>query len=207
MIEIRLHGRAGQGMVTGAELIALAANYEGKYSQAFPFFGSEKRGPPVEAYCRIDTKPIIIHEEIAEPDIVVVGDPSIMDSVDVCRGLHKDGIVIVNSKKRPEELGLRARRIFTVDASSVALKLFGKLILNTVMLGAFCKVSDAVRLDSIKRATMEKLGGRGKFSNKIVESNIAAIQEVYDLVKVDNAIAASSGAAAKAGKAGRRAKA
>ncbi len=199
MIEIRLHGRAGQGMVTGAELIALAANYEGKHSQAFPFFGSEKRGPPVEAYCRIDTVPITIHEEIAEPNIVIVGDPGIMDSVDVCRGLKKGGIVIVNTVKKAEDLKLAAERVVTVDASTIALKHFGTLILNTVMLGAFCKVSDTVKLESVKRAIREKLGG--KLSGKVVEANIAAIQEVYDLVKAEKVIASAGKARAKAGKA------
>ncbi len=201
MLEIRLHGRAGQGMVTGAELLALAANYEGKHSQAFPFFGSEKRGPPVEAYCRIDTVPITIHEEIAEPDIVIVGDPGIMDSVDVCRGLKGGGIVIVNTVKKPEELNLKAKRVITVDASLVALRHFGRLILNTVMLGAFCKVSDVVKLETVKRAIREKLGGSGKFSDKIVDLNIAAIEEVYDLVKIEKAVAPAQKAKAKAGKA------
>ncbi|HZX34038.1 MAG TPA: 2-oxoacid:acceptor oxidoreductase family protein [archaeon] len=184
MKEIRLHGRAGQGMVTGAELIALAANYEGKYSQAFPFFGSEKRGPPVEAYCRISEEPITIHEEISEPDIVVVADASIMDAVDVCSGLKKDGIVIVNSQKKPEELKLKAKRVFTVDATEVALRLFnGKLIYNTVMLGAFCKVTDTVKLESVKRAINAKLSE--KFSKAVVDSNIVAIQEVYDKMNVE----------------------
>ncbi len=185
MKEIRLHGRAGQGMVTGAELIALAANYEGKHSQAFPFFGSEKRGPPVEAYCRIDEKPITIHEEIAEPDFVIVGDPSIMDSVDVCAGLKPSGIVIVNSPKAPKELKLAAKRVFTVDASDVALKHFQRLILNTVMLGAFCKVTDVVKLESIKKAIRESFAK--KFSEAVVTANINAIQEVYDMVKVSKA--------------------
>lgn len=182
MKEIRLHGRAGHGMVTGAELIALASNYEGKYSQAFPFFGSEKRGPPVEAYCRIDEKPIIIHEEIAEPDVVIVGDPSIMDSVDVCAGLKQNGIVIVNSTKKPGELGLAAKRVFTVDATEVALRHFGKMIFNTVMLGAFCKVTDIVKLESIKRAIRESFAK--KFPESVITANINAIQEVYDIVKV-----------------------
>lgn len=198
MIEIRLHGRAGQGMVTGAELIALAANYEGKHSQAFPFFGSEKRGPPVEAYCRIDTVPITIHEEIAEPDIVIVGDPGIMGSVDVCRGLKKDGIVIVNTVKKAEELRLAAKRVITIDASSIALKHFGRLILNTVMLGVFCKVSDVVRLEAVKKAIREKLGSSGKFSSRIVDSNIAAIQEVYDLARAEKAVAKTGKVTAKA---------
>ncbi|MCR4335040.1 MAG: 2-oxoacid:acceptor oxidoreductase family protein [archaeon] len=183
MKEIRLHARAGQGMVTGAELIALAANYEGKSSQAFPFFGSEKRGPPVEAYARIDNKPITIYEEIGEPDIVIVGDASIMSSVDVCSGLKKDGIVIINSTKKPGEFGLKTKRVFTVDATKVALKHFKKLILNTVMLGAFCKVTGVVKLESVKRAIREKLGG--KFPEKMVEANINAIQEIYDNMEVE----------------------
>ncbi|MBI4209964.1 MAG: 2-oxoacid:acceptor oxidoreductase family protein [Candidatus Diapherotrites archaeon] len=189
MKEIRLHGRAGQGMVTGAELIALASNYEGKHSQAFPFFGSEKRGPPVEAYCRIDTRPISIHEEIAEPDVVIVGDPSIMDSVDVCSGLRKGGIVIVNSPKRPEDLGLHAGRIFTVDATDIALKHFGKLIFNTVMLGAFCKVTDIVGIDSIERAIKESFDR--KFPQAVIDANVKAVREVYDIMKVEKAKAVS----------------
>jgi len=183
MKEIRLHGRAGQGMVTGAELIAMAAAYDGKHSQAFPYFGSEKRGPPVEAYCRVSEHPITIHEEISEPDIVVVADSSIMAEVDVCAGLGKGGILIINTTKGPEELKLNASKVFTINATEVALRHFHKLILNTVMLGAFCKITGIVKLESVKRAVKEKLSG--KFSEKIVEANIAAIQEVYDKVQVE----------------------
>jgi len=186
MKEIRLHGRAGQGMVTGAELIALAANYEGKSSQAFPFFGSEKRGPPVEAYARIDDKPITIHEEVEEPDIVLVADSSILDSVDVCAGLKEDGLVIINTTREVSELNLKnKKKVFTVDATEVALKYFKKLILNTVMLGAFCKVTGIVELESVKRAIKEKLGE--KFSEKVINANINAIQEVYDKMQVEKA--------------------
>ena len=152
----------------------------------------------MEAYCRIDTVTITIHEEIAEPNIVIVGDPGIMDSVDVCRGLKKGGIVIVNTVKKAEDLKLNAENVITIDASAIALKHFGRLILNTVMLGAFCKVSDVVALETVKKAIREKLGGSGKFSDKIVDSNIAAIQEVYDLVKAEKAVAVAG--KAKAGK-------
>ncbi len=183
MKEIRLHGRAGQGMVTGANILAIAASYEGKYSQAFPFFGSEKRGPPVEAYARISDEPINIHEEIAEPDIVVVGDPSILDAVDVCAGLKENGVLIVNTSKKPSELGLRFKRVFTVDATSIALKHFHKLILNTVMLGAVCKVTNVVKLESVKKAIKEALGQ--KVPQKVLDANIAAIQEVYDIMSVE----------------------
>ncbi len=182
MKEIRLHARAGQGMVTGAELIALAANHEGKYSQAFPFFGSEKRGPPVEAYCRIDEKPINIHEEISEPDVVIVGDASIMDAVDVCSGLKPNGIVLVNSVKKPEELGLAAKRVFTVAGTKVALKFFGKPIYNTVMLGAFCKVTGIVKIESIKWAIKESFAK--KFPRQVIDANVFAVQAVYDILAV-----------------------
>jgi len=182
MKELRLHGRAGQGMVTGAEIIAIAAGLEGKYSQAFPFFGSEKRGPPVEAYCRVDDKPIRIHEEITEPDIVIVADSSILEAVDVCKGMKENGIVIINTNKPVAELGLKAKHIFAVDATEVALKYFGRLILNTVMLGAFCKAINLVKLDSVKKAAREKLSA--KLSDKIVDKNIEAIQAVYDLMDV-----------------------
>ncbi len=197
MKEIRLHARAGHGMVTGAELLALAANHEGKYSQAFPFFGSEKRGPPVEAYCRVDDKPIRIHEEISEPDIVIVGDPSIMDVVDVCSGLRPNGIVIVNSVKKPEELGLAAKRVFTVAGTEVALKHFGKPIFNTVMLGAFCRVTDVVKLESVKWAIKESFAK--KFPQALIDANVAAVQEVYDLVKVEKAQIRPAPAVLKAG--------
>ncbi len=183
MIEIRLHARAGHGMVTGADIVAQAANYENKFSQAFPFFGSEKRGPPVEAYVRIDDKPITIHEEIAEPDIVVVADPSIMPEVDVCAGLKENGIVIINTTKKAEDLNIKANRVFTVDASSVALKHFKKLILNTLMLGALCKATGVVKIDSVKRAIREVLGK--KLPQQVVDANINAIQELYDSMKVN----------------------
>jgi len=181
MVEIRLHGRAGQGMVTGAELIALAAFYEGKYSQAFPFFGSEKRGPPVMAFCRVSEEPITVHEEISEPDIVVVADSSILDAVDVTAGLKEEGILIINSKKTPSELGFKVKNVYTINASDIALKHFKKLILNTVMLGAFCKVTKLVSLESIKKAIKEKLSE--KLPEKVVEANLNAIQEIYDLME------------------------
>src|SRR3989344_683746 len=203
MKEIRLHARAGHGMVTGAELIALAANHEGKYSQAFPFFGSEKRGPPVEAYCRIDSRPIIIHEEISEPDVVIVGDASIMDAVDVCSGLKQNGIVIGNSGRKPAELGLKAKRVFTVAATEIALKHFGKPIYNTVMLGAFCKVTGIVKIDSVKWAIRESFAK--KFPQSVIDSNISAVQDVYDMVEApaEIMVRAVSRAAVKAKPKGR----
>src|SRR3989339_1514819 len=114
MKEIRFHGRAGQGMVTAAVIVANAVSLEGKYSQAFPFFGSEKRGPPVTSYVRIDEKPIHLYEEIFEPDIVIVAEPSVIHEVDVCKGLKDTGFVLVNTDKTAEELKLNAKRVYTI---------------------------------------------------------------------------------------------
>ncbi len=178
VIEVRFHGRAGQGMVTASEILARAVNMEGKFSQAFPVFGSEKRGPPVVAFCRIDSKPIIIHEEITEPDFVVVAEPNVLKSVDVCSGLKKNGIVIVNSNKPAKDLNLSAKNVFTIDGTEIALKNFGKPIVNTVMLGAFVKVTGIVKLESVLKALSEKFAS--KFSEQVIEANLKTIKESFD---------------------------
>jgi len=181
MIEIRLHARAGQGMVTAAEIIAQAANIEGKHSQAFPFFGSEKRGPPVTSFVRIDDKPIHLYEEIFDPDIVIVAEPSVMHEVDVCKGLKSTGFVIVNADKTPEQLKLNAKRVYTINGTDIAMKHLGSKIMNTVILGAFVKASKIVKLESVKKALVEKF--TGKFPQKIIDANLACIQESYDITK------------------------
>lgn len=181
MIEIRLHARAGQGMVTAAEIIAQAANVEGKHSQAFPFFGSEKRGPPVTSYVRVDEKPIHLYEEIFEPDIVVVAEPSVLHEVDVCKGLKDTGFVLVNTDKTAEELKLSAKRVYTINGTDIAMKHLGSKITNTVMLGAFVKASKIVKLDSVKKALVQKF--TNKFPQKVIDANLLCIQESYDLMK------------------------
>ncbi len=176
MIEVRFHGRAGQGIVTAAELLAHAVAMEEKFSQAFPFFGSEKRGPPVASFCRIDDKPIKLHEQIYEPDIVVVADASIFDAVDVCAGLKKNGTLIINTNKSIKELGLTlsGQKVFAVDGNEIAMRTFNRLIVNTVMLGALAKATGIVKIDSIKKAIDEK------FSQKIAEPNKAVVSECFD---------------------------
>jgi len=174
MKEIRFHGRGGQGAVTAAELLAVSVAEGGKMSQAFPFFGVERTGAPVQAFCRIDDKPVRIHQNVYEPDIIIVLDASLLKDVDVCEGLKEGGYAIVNSNKKPEELGLKASKVYTVDATSIALKHIGRPIVNTAMLGAFAKVNDDLDLESLKKAI------QGRFSGKIAEKNIAAIQECYD---------------------------
>ncbi len=182
MKEIRFHGRGGQGAVTAAELLAVAAFYDGKYSQAFPFFGVERRGAPVAAFARIDEKYIRIRSQIYEPDYIVVQDASLLDSVNVAEGLKPNGKVIINTEKTAAEikpkLGLQNEaKIYTINATKVALDVLGVHIVNTAMLGAFAGATKEVTLDSIKKA-IEK-----RFPGKLAAKNITAVEEAYTLVK------------------------
>jgi 2-oxoisovalerate ferredoxin oxidoreductase gamma subunit len=177
MLNIRFHGRGGQGAVTAAELLAVAVSFEGKYSQAFPVFGVERRGAPVTAFCRIDDKPIRVHQQIYEPDIVVVLDRKLLEAVDVCKGLKEDGIVIVNTRKKKEELGIRAKGVYAVDATEIAFKHIGAPIVNTAMLGAFSKATGLVKLESIEKAV------DGRFPDEISEKNKKAVGECYNSLR------------------------
>jgi len=176
MIEVRLHGRGGQGAVTAAELIAVSSAASGKVTQAFPFFGVERTGAPVQAFCRIDDKPIRVHQNVYEPDVVVVMDASLLSAVDVCAGMKENGIVIVNTKKPAKELKL-AGKVFTVDASQIAMKNLGRPIVNTAMLGAFAKVTGLVDLEKLKSAV------RARFKGEIAEKNVTAVAECFGLVR------------------------
>ncbi|MCJ7743231.1 MAG: 2-oxoacid:acceptor oxidoreductase family protein, partial [Dehalococcoidales bacterium] len=128
MLELRLHGRGGQGAVTSAELLALAAISEGKYALAFPSFGPERRGAPVQAFVRTDDKPIRIRAEVRQPDVVVVLDPGLLSIVDISSGLKEKGVIIVNTKSTPEEIKSRFGNrwsVATIDASAIAIKTLG----------------------------------------------------------------------------------
>jgi 2-oxoacid:acceptor oxidoreductase gamma subunit (pyruvate/2-ketoisovalerate family) len=161
--EIKIHGRGGQGSVTAAELLAHAAFIEDKWVQAFPYFGAERRGAPVKAFARISDKPILVHSQIYNPDYVIVLDPVIYKVVDVTEGLKKDGIIIMNTTKKPEELGLKDWRIATVDATGIALELnllvAGLPIVNTSIIGAFAKATGEVKLSSVLKAIKETWSG------------------------------------------------
>lgn len=176
MQEIRFHGRGGQGAVTATELLAVAAAEDGKYSKSFPFFGVERRGAPVQSFCRISEKPIRINQNVYTPDMVVVLDPSLIKVVDVCSGLKENGIVIANLKEG-ELLELPAKEIFTVDATKIALEEIGSPIVNTAMLGAFAKVTGMVKMESLEKAIV------GRFSEKVAEKNIRAIKRCYEETK------------------------
>lgn len=172
MKEIRFHGRGGQGVVTAAEILSVSAFLDGKYSQAFPFFGVERRGAPVTAFSRIDDCFIRLRSQIYEPDYVVVQDASLLDVIDVVEGLKKDGKVIVNSEQ--EELGLETdAEIYTVNATKIALDVLGVPIVNTSMLGAFAAVTGEVSLKSLKNAVKKR------FPEKIATKNCRAVDVTY----------------------------
>jgi 2-oxoacid:acceptor oxidoreductase gamma subunit (pyruvate/2-ketoisovalerate family) len=159
MYEVRFHGRGGQGAVTAANILAVAAFKEGKDIQAFPMFGVERRGAPVAAFMRMDDKPIDIKTQIYEPDAVVVLDPTLIDVVNVAEGLKKGGIVIVNSTKNPSEFDFADAKVFTVDATRIAvnnhLGTETNPIVNTAILGAYSKAVGNIGISAITDAISE----------------------------------------------------
>jgi 2-oxoacid:acceptor oxidoreductase gamma subunit (pyruvate/2-ketoisovalerate family) len=161
--EIRIHGRGGQGSVTAADLLANAAFTEDKWVQAFPYFGAERRGAPVKAFARISDEPILVHSQVYTPDYVIVLDHAIYKVVDVTEGLKKDGIIIVNTTKKPSEIELKGWRIATVDATGIALELnllvAGSPVVNTSIVGAFAKATNEVKLTSVLKAIKETWAG------------------------------------------------
>ena len=178
MHQIRIHGRGGQGVVTAAELIAMAAFYDGKISQAFHYFGVERTGAPIEAYARIDDKPIRLREQVNEPDIIIVQDPALLDTIDIARGASQKTLVIINSSKNKNKININIppKNIFIVDATKIAMEKIGRNIVNTTILGAFAKATSLVSLDSLKKAVRKKFGDKGE---QVVNKNISAIEEAY----------------------------
>lgn len=175
MVEIRIHGRGGQGVVTAAEIIATAAFYDSKFAQAFPFFGMERRGAPIEAYARIDDKEIRIRQHVYEPDYIIVQDATLIGSVDVLAGAKKDAKIIVNTEKNLAGIlpKVKKNQLYSVPATQIALKTIGKPIINTALLGAFAAVSGLIKLSSIEKAIRER------FSTKLAEANIEAMNLAY----------------------------
>lgn len=184
LVEIVFHGRGGQGAVTAANLLVAAALKDGnKGVQAFPFFGAERRGAPVRAFARISEEEIHLRSEIYTPDIVIVLDESIMDIVDVLKGLKKDGKLLINTRKKPSDFDFSKQfKVATVDATGVALKheiLVGGIpVVNTPILGSVPKILDRVTLKSIQDAVKDKW--KGELANK----NINATQDAFNQVEV-----------------------
>lgn len=182
MFEIRFHGRGGQGAVTAANVFSQAAFLEGKYSQSFPEFGTERRGAPVKAFCRIDEKKIDIHSNIYEPDAVVIFDISLIKTPGVLSGLKKDGWLILNTKRKPEDYSyLGFSRIATVDATGIAtLKKLGSEkapIVNTTILGALARATGLVKLESLLKAIEKEI------EQKTAE-NLSACEEACNKVQI-----------------------
>ncbi|MFC1787196.1 pyruvate ferredoxin oxidoreductase subunit gamma [Halobacteriota archaeon] len=178
MKEIRIHGRGGQGVVTSAELLASAAFDDGKFSHAFPFFGFERRGAPIVSFVRIDEHPIRLRSHIYNPDYVIVQDPTLLEVVDVTSGLRPGGMVIANTEKEPEKLGLNVEiRIRTINATKIAMDVLGRPIMNTALIGAFAGATGEVSVESIKNAV------KSRFSGDIGEKNAEAVQKAYDMMR------------------------
>ncbi len=175
MIEIRWHGRGGQGAVTSAEILAQAAISEGKYAQAFPSFGPERRGAPVQAFVRISKQPIRVRSSITEPDVVVVLDPSLVGIVDVVSGLKPGGVVIINTTKSAQQIQEQFKikaRIVIVGATKIALEVLGVPITNTTMIGAVVKATDVVKMESLSEPLRQRFGRLG-------DRNIEAAKRAY----------------------------
>jgi len=177
LIEIRWHGRGGQGAVTSAELVAQAAINEGKYAQAFPAFGAERRGAPVVAFVRINCdEPIRVRAEVAEPDVVVVLDPGLLRIENVTSGLKANGMVVVNTKKQPEQIRQEFSinwSLATVDATTIARELLGVPIVNTSMVGALLRATGVVKLESLFEPLRQRFG-------RLAERNINAMKRAYE---------------------------
>ncbi len=183
MIQIRIHGRGGQGVVTAAELLSVAAFLEGRHAQAFPSFGSERTGAPVVAFCRIDDRPIRSHEPISHPDALIVQDPTLLHQVDVFGGLRDGGSVLINTGRAIAELGLddvAGRFAFTtIPASDLAREHLGRPIPSAALLGAFAAASGYVGIDAVTAAIRER------FSGPVSTGNVAAATAAHDRIRAD----------------------
>ncbi len=184
--QVRIHGRGGQGVVTAAELLSVAAFREGRYAQAFPSFGSERTGAPVVAFCRIADAAIRSHEPITSPDAVIIQDPTLLHQVDVFNGLHEDGYLLINSSHSFATLGLgafvtrfRPARLRTVPGTEIAREVVGRPIANAVLLGSFAALTGVVSINSVAAAIRER------FPGALAERNVAGAQRAFEYVSKD----------------------
>jgi pyruvate ferredoxin oxidoreductase gamma subunit len=188
LTEIRWHGRGGQGAKTAALLFADAALAQGKYVQAFPEYGPERMGAPVAAFDRMSDKPILLHSGVINPDIVVVLDPTLIDTVDVTEGIPQNGTIIINTEKTPSDIKKDLNisgsiKVCTVDASTISKETIGREIPNTPMLGALIKVSGILDFNAMIDDTKKKLEKKFKSKPEVIEGNIKAIERAYKEVK------------------------
>ena len=185
LIEIRFHGRGGQGAKTAAQLLAETALGGGMYIQAFPEYGPERSGAPMRAYTRISDEPINLHCGVTSPEVVVVIDPTIMDTVDVAEGLGDEGILIVNTEEKPEAIrkktNFKKGKVFTVKATRISLEILGKPMPNTPMLGALIKATGIIGIKDLEEKLKKKF--LKKIGEKAVQGNIEAIKRAHEEVE------------------------
>ncbi|MGQ9722368.1 MAG: 2-oxoacid:acceptor oxidoreductase family protein [Candidatus Jordarchaeum sp.] len=181
LFEVRWHGRGGQGVWTTSELLARAAIHEGKYVQSFPEFGPERMGAPIAAFTRIGDEPIRLHCPVYEPDVVVVLDQTLIKTVPVAQELSESGAVVVNSRGEPVEIRsvmeFEGGRVWVVPATELAVRILGRPIMNTAMLGAVARVTGVVSLESLESVVRERFG------SDTAEKNISVMREAYKEVK------------------------
>lgn len=189
MFQARIHGRGGQGVVTAAEMLSIAAFLEGRHSQAFPSFGSERMGAPVMAFCRIDDHEIRLREPVMQPDALIIQDPTLLHQVNLFQGLTPHGCVVVNSSRGLAELGLDEFQreypdghVVTVPATEIALEHVGRPLPNAALLGGFAALSGLIRLESIEAAIRQKFAGR------VAESNVQAARAAAAAVEQSGAV-------------------
>ena len=192
VFEVRIHGRGGQGVVTAAELLSVAAFAEGKDALAFPTFGSERTGAPVTAFCRISDRRIRSHEPIVEPDALIVQDTTLLHQVDLFGGAGPEAYVLINTGRGLDELGLgdfaatrfRPERVVTVAATDIAREHLGRPLPNAALLGGFAALTGAVSVESVANAI------RGRFSGRTAEGNVAAALAAADAVREGSVVRA-----------------
>jgi pyruvate ferredoxin oxidoreductase gamma subunit len=182
LVEIRWHGRGGQGVVTAGKLLAETAMGSGEYFQAFPDYGPERMGAPIRAFTRLSSKPITIHSQIEEPNVVLVLDPTLLGTVPVAEGLKEDGTLLVNTSASPAEVrkitGFKTGKVFVVDASHIAIEEMGREITNTPMLGAFARATGIFEIEELAEQLREWFGK--KISQEAIESNIRALKRAAE---------------------------
>ena len=180
MKEIRIHGRGGQGSLVLAQFLAIAAFNDGRYSQAFPFLGGggDRKGKPIQAFCRLDDKPIRLRSKVHHPDYVIVQDATILGEVDIASGLKENGVILINTEKELPEIEVGKNvKVVAVPATKIAQEILGRPIGNTALLGAFAAVTGELTMKAVTEAVKERLGGQ------LGEKNSLVVQRIYEMLR------------------------
>ncbi len=186
LVEIRWHGRGGQGTVTAAKVFADACLSKGKYVQAFPEYGPERSGAPLRAYNRISDKELKLYCPVTKPNIVVIADPTLLDAINVTEGTEDNAMFLINTSLPPEEIKKKIKlssgqRLYIVDATKIALENIGRPLPNAPLVGALARISGIVDLDTLLEDVRKSFGK--KFSQKIIDGNLEATRKGYEEVK------------------------